>query len=105
MRRSFGNKKWQPLVYVDGGVNFPLNNDNFSAKNFDGSNLFDLNNGFYGEAGLGLNKKIASKLILNFTLGFSYKYFSYLEYGYYFRDFPPYSGGQNPDALQKDFYY
>ena len=101
VRKSFGNKKWQPVVYADGGIDYPLPNDYFSAKTFNGQNVFDFKNKFYGEAGIGINKKITSKLEFNVTLGFSYKHLSYFEY--YYISYDPYIAGTN--YTQKDFYY
>jgi len=78
-RKTFGNKKWQPLVYADAGVNYTLRWGNFAVKDFNNQYYYDLNNTFYGELGVGLSKKISKKTSLNITASFSYKHLSYTE--------------------------
>lgn len=79
VRRTFGLKKWQPLVYADAGVNYTLRWGNFAVKDFNNEYYFDVNNTFYGEFGMGLSTKISKKTSLNITAGFSYKHLSYTE--------------------------
>lgn len=104
VRRTFGNKQWQPLVYADAGVNYTLRWGNFAVKDFNNQYYFDLNNTFYGELGIGLSKKISKKTSLNITAGFSYKHLSYTEkdnYAFiYTNSMYPY-----PVSYDFDFYY
>lgn len=105
VRRSFSNKKWQPLVYADGGIDYHLYNDAFNSKLFDQTNMFKLFNTFFGEAGVGLSKAISKKNSINITLGFSYKQLSYLERDFN-ATFPVIAGSlYNTNDIQKDFYY
>lgn len=105
VRRSFGNKKWQPLVYADAGVNYTLRWGNFAVKDFNNEYYFDVNNTFYGELGVGLSKKISKKTSLNITAGFSYKHLSYTQDNLSYM-FTTASSYYPPDSYSNfDFYY
>lgn len=104
VRRTFGNKQWQPLVYADAGVNYTLRWGNFAAKDYNNEYLFDLNNTFYSELGVGLSKKISKKTSLNITAGFSYKHLSYMQRAYY-PYLTLYSVYPTPQYYQFDYYY
>lgn len=102
VRRTFGNKKWQPLVYADAGVNYTLRWGNFAVKDFNNEYYFDVNNTFYGEFGMGLSTKISKKTSLNITAGFSYKHLSYTEKNMYAFIYPSVN---YPTTYQLDYYY
>lgn len=82
MMRDFGTKKWQQIVYANGGLDFPLYNDYFrgtSTANRFNNYTYKLYNSFCGEAGVGLSHSITKKCSLTITAGFSYKQLHYLE--------------------------
>jgi hypothetical protein len=104
VRRTFGNKKLQPMLYADAGVNYTLRWGNFAIKDYNNDYYYGLNNTFYGELGVGLSKKISKKASLNITAGFSYKHLSYTEKNFVWNDWlPPYYFGYK--TYQFDYYY
>lgn len=98
IRKTFGNKSWQPFVYADAGINYPLYSDLFPQKE-SGNDAYRFCHTFYGETGIGLEKVINTKTAFMFSAGFSYKHFRYLQYGF------PNPIYQNSSATQFDFIY
>ncbi len=101
VRKSFGNKQWQPLVYADAGINYTLRWGNFANDNSNNFSKIDLKNTFYGELGVGLSRNMSKKTSLNITAGFSYKHLSYNQFYYVYYD--PYLPGSNYSI--NNFYY
>ena len=99
LRKTFGHSHWQPFVYVDGGINLPLLSNDLENN---WANTYKIQNTFYGEAGFGVNRKLNRILQFNFSMGYSYKHFSYIQYttDYYNMYFQPSS-----NSTQYDFYY
>lgn len=77
-RKSFGKKAWQPFVYGDGGPSFPLSNPDLPKTWPSGSPAFDLQTGWMAEIGFGVQKKISSNTHFVFQIGYSHKYYSYV---------------------------
>lgn len=107
VRKSFGNKAWQPFLYADAGINFSLYSNALPRKQ-NSNDAYKFYNTFYGETGVGLSKSINNKTKFTLSAGFSYKHFSYLQYNYYY--YPMTLQGasmQTPsvNAAQFDFYY
>jgi len=102
IRKTFGNKAWQPFLYADAGVGLPIKTDYFSDKNWwPGSIIhYNLQKPFYGEWGIGINRAINKSANFIFAIGYSYKNFSYTE-TQSMGDFPI----LNPISNKYDFYY
>ena len=98
IRKSFGNKAWHPFVYADAGINYPIYSALLPRKE-SGNDAYRFRHTFYGETGVGLEKAISTKTTFMFSAGFSYKHFSYLQYGV---QNPIY---QNSSATLFDFFY
>lgn len=102
IRKKFGNKSWQPFIYGDAGINFPLYSADLPRKQ-NGNDAYKFYNSFYGEAGLGISRSISHGTTFNLSAGFSYKHFSYLQYTYYnYLNVFPLTSAANS---QFDFYY
>lgn len=99
LRRTFGHSKWQPFVYIDGGINFPLHSTDLESN---WGSTYKIHNTFYGEAGSGVSRKLNKRLQINFSIGYSYKHLSYLQYNndYYNMYFPT-----STTSTQYNFYY
>ncbi len=95
IRKTIGNKKWQPFIYADAGVNFSLYSDILPRK-INGVDAYKFYDPFYGETGLGLGRTIYGKTTFTLSAGFSYKEFSYLQYSY---------PSSPPGGAQIAFYY
>lgn len=103
IRKAFGNKSWQPFIYSDAGINFPLYSSALPRKS-NGQDAYRLKNTFYEESGIGISKSISKEIKFIFSAGYSYKHFRYLQHNYYFPD--PLGGPTLFDPNQQyDFYY
>lgn len=76
-------KKWQPYLYVNGGISF-VGSKNQVEQEFMGWNNFPfvttnatINYTFAGEAGMGVSKKINTFLQANFAITYNYKHLQY----------------------------
>lgn len=98
IRKTFGNKAWQPFVYADAGINYPIYSSTLPRKT-GGNEANKFYPTFYGEAGVGLRGAINSKTAFVLSVGFSYKHFRYLHFNPYYSPFP------TPATTQFDFYY
>lgn len=78
IRKSLGKKAWQPFVYADGGPSFPLPNPDLPKTWSSGIPAFELNTGWIAEFGIGLQKKIAGNTHFVLQIGYSQKYFSFV---------------------------
>jgi hypothetical protein len=75
VRKTFGKKNVQPLLYVDAGINIELYNDDIPSKTSWGNSQGYAP--FYGEAGGGVSFKLKKQKALNLTAGYSYKHLKY----------------------------
>ncbi|MDE3144642.1 MAG: hypothetical protein KGL19_10840 [Bacteroidota bacterium] len=100
LRKTFGNKVWQPFIYADAGINFPLYSSALPRKQW-GNDANKFYNTFYGETGIGLSKPINTKTKFILSFGYSYKHFSYLNNPWAWN-----TGWPSSSYLsQYDFYY
>jgi hypothetical protein len=83
-RYKLNNKKWQPFVYGQAGVNVAYSEKEVQEKFFNWNNTFpwvatnaNPNNSFYGEIGVGVEKKLSKFLRLQISGGYSYKHLQY----------------------------
>ncbi len=103
LRKTFGLGHWQPFVYIDGGINFPLYSNDLPRK-WGNLDAYKFHNTFYGEAGAGVKRKLSKRLQFDFSLGYSYKHFSYMQH-YYPITINLSSYLPTPIITQYDFYY
>jgi hypothetical protein len=101
IRKTFGYNQWQPFVYIDGGINFPLHSSDLQKE---WAGIYKVQNTFYGEAGSGVNKNLNKRLQFNFSIGYSYKHLSYLQYNMSYYGII-YNYQPSPTSTQYDFYY
>ena len=80
LRKSFGKKSWQPFVYADGGPSFPLSDPDLPKTWPSGLPGFDLKTGWMGELGLGFQKKISNNTQFVLQVGYSQKYYSFINH-------------------------
>ena len=107
IRKSFGNKEWQPFIYADAGINFSLYSS-VMPKQQNGIDANKFYNTFYGEGGIGLSKPINNKTKFILSVGYSFKHFSYLQYNNYYYTpvlITPYTFVSSYNTSQFDFYY
>jgi hypothetical protein len=105
VRKTFGNKTWQPFIYADAGINFPIYSSALPRKQW-GNDAYKFYNTFYGETGIGLSKSINTTTKFILTIGYSFKHFSYLQYNYSPFMYPILIGNSYPFyTSQYDFYY
>ena len=103
LRRTLELNEWQPFVYIDGGINFPLYTSDLPRK-WGSTDAYKLQNTFYGEAGAGVKRKLSKRLQFDFSIGYSYKHFIYMQY-YYPITINLSSYLPSPIITQYDFYY
>ncbi len=102
IRRYINAKKsWQPYVYGDAGVNLALYSDQMPRKS-DDRDYVTFRPAFYGEAGVGIDKRVSRKLAFSLSAGYSYKQFSYVKYN----QFSIWSNVRERDNSQRfDYHY
>ncbi|OIR05426.1 hypothetical protein GALL_124770 [mine drainage metagenome] len=103
VRKTLGNKTWQPLMYADAGINFPIYSSVLPRKQW-GNDANKFYNTLYYETGIGLSKSINTKTKFILSVGYSFKHFSYLQYYNLFMSPIIWGSGYNYSS-QYDFYY
>lgn len=102
IRKKIGRSACKMLLYADGGFNFPIRSNAFPRKWNDGNEAYKFCTTLFGEAGIGISNRINKKVTINFTAGFSYKHFRYIEYSQAWYSLPNlYSSGN----ATYDYYY
>ena len=107
VKKCFVSKEWQPFIYADAGINFPLSS-NALPKKQNGLDAYKLYNTFYIGTGIGVSKSINNKARFVLSVGYSFKHFSYLHYNsYYYTPTVIYSYMQaaSYNISKYDFYY
>ncbi len=82
VRKTFGNRSIQPLLFADFGIGFHLKTDQLPEKWWNGVRDFTIKNSFCGEWGVGLEKKVGTSSFF-VTASYSLKKYAFTQNVYW----------------------
>ena len=82
VRKIFGNRSIQPLLFADFGIGYHLKTDQLPEKWWNGVRDFTIKNSFCGEWGVGLEKKVGTSSFF-VTASYSLKKYAFTQNVYW----------------------